>query len=407
MFNGIGVIDSDGHVMEPDALYDEYLEKRFAPLLEELKAQKQRLQAKNFFGIFQQLDTGQFLGREAKGKPLKRAGRRPHGLSTAAAKIVIGHTRKFLKRELVDKRGGFDPQIRINDMDREGIDIAVLFATIASSYCVLKTLDFEVAMIQAFHRWLGDYCTAFPDRLCGVAVVPMRDPARAASMIDEIAKERWVVGVYLSGHIGERLLDDPALYPIWQACQENDLPACFHGGVARPPYGLGTFELSSNLFLQHAAINPFETMRAVGALIGGGVLEQFPRLRVAFLEAGAGWLPFWAERLDEHFELMREYVPFLKRKPSEVIHSENFFLSCDPDEAFLPVVKDYLGADHLLYASDYPHFDGRFPFSVKMTVDRPEFDLATRRKILWENPRRLYSRISATSVRTSRQLAQA
>jgi predicted TIM-barrel fold metal-dependent hydrolase len=406
MFNGIGVIDSDGHVMEPDTLYDEYLERKFFPMLEELKAQKERLQARNFFGIFQQLDTGQHLGRAQRGKSLRRAGRRPHGISTAAAKIVIGHTRKFLWRELADKRGGCDPQIRIKDMDREGIDVAVLFATAASSFCILKTLDFEIAMIKAYHRWLKDYCMAFTSRLCGVAVVPMRDPARAADMIENIAKEKWAVGVYLSGHIGERLLDDPSLHPIWRACENNDLPACFHGGVARPPYGLGTFDLCSNLFLQHAAINPFESMRAIAALIGGGVLELFPKLRVVFLEAGTGWLPFWAERLDDHFELMREYVPLLTRKPSEAIHSENFFISCDPDEAFLPVVTEYIGAEHLLYASDYPHFDGRFPFSVKLTVDRPEFDADTRRKILWHNPKRLYSRIDASSASRILQSAE-
>jgi predicted TIM-barrel fold metal-dependent hydrolase len=407
MFDGVGVIDADGHVMEPDSLYDEYLDKRFIPFLDELKAQKRRLEAKNFFGIFQQLDTGQYLGRAQRGKPLKRAGRRPHGISTAAARIVLGHAKRFLRRELPDKRGGISPEIRIADMDREGIDIAVLFATAASSLCVLKTVDFEVAMIQAYHRWLRDYCMAFPQRLRGVGVVPMRAPARASAMINQLAQEQWVVGIYLSGHIGERLLDDPALDPIWRACQENDLPACFHGGVARPPYGLGTFDLASNLFLQHACVNPFETMRAIASLLGGGVLERFPKLRVVFLEAGAGWLPFWAERLDGHFELMREYVPLLKRKPSEFIRSHNFFISCDPDEAFLPVVTDYLGPDNLLYASDYPHFDGRFPFSVRLTVDRPEFDASTRRKILWDNPRRLYSRLDTKQTTLSSQFATA
>ena len=77
--------------------------------------------------------------------------------------------------------------------------------------------------------------------------------------------------------------------------------------------------MSNNLFMQHSATNPFEVMRGIAALIGGGVMDIFPKLRVAFLEAGVGWLPFWMERLDEHYELMPEYVPFLRRKPSEVI----------------------------------------------------------------------------------------
>jgi predicted TIM-barrel fold metal-dependent hydrolase len=124
------------------------------------------------------------------------------------------------------------------------------------------------------------------------------------------------------------------------------------------------------------------------------VLDLFPKLRCAFLEAGVGWLPFWMERLDEHYELMPEYVPNLKRKPSEVIRSENFFISCDPDEETLPYVVEHVGADRILYASDYPHFDGRFPDTVKFTAGRKEFSPEVRRKILHENPVRLYTRLA-------------
>ena len=375
MFNGIKVIDADGHVMEPNDLYDRYLEAKYQPDLEELKREAARRPSKFFFGMFHQLNTGRPLGVPHPDKPLVRGGRNP-------------------RAEKPDMRGGWDPHIRVKDMDREGIDVAVLFATIVSSFCALKTVDFEIAMIRAYHRWIADYCSAYPHRLKAVAVVPMRDPERAAAIIHEVARTPWAVGVYLSGHVEDRLLDNPGFHPIWQACQDADLPACLHGGTARPPYGLGTFEMTNNLFLQHAATNPFEMMRAAAALIGGGVLDRFERLRVAILEAGVGWLPFWMERLDEHYELMPEYVPFLRRKPSAAIRSENFFISCDPDEETLPFVANFVGPEHILYASDYPHFDGRFPDTVKLTARPKVFPPEVQRKILWENPRRLYSRIS-------------
>jgi predicted TIM-barrel fold metal-dependent hydrolase len=375
MFNGTKVIDVDGHVMEPNELYDQYLEEKYKPDLAELKQQAERMPSKFFFGIFHQLNTGRPLGVPHPDQPLVRTGRKPHG-------------------EKPDMRGGYDPHVRLKDMDREGIDIAVLFATVVSSFCALKTLDFEVAMIGAYHRWLAAYCSASPSRLKGVAVVPMRDGERAAELIRKIAREPWVAGIYLSGHVEDKLLDHPSFHPIWQACQDIDLPACFHGGTARPPYGMGTFEMTNNLFLQHSATNPFEMMRAIGALIGGGVMDLYPKLRVAILEAGVGWLPSWMERLDEHYELMPEYVPFLRRKPSEVIRSENFFISCDPDEETLPFVANFVGPEHILYASDYPHFDGRFPDTVKLTA-RPEvFPPEVQRQILWDNPRRLYKRLS-------------
>jgi len=86
-------------------------------------------------------------------------------------------------------------------------------------------------------------------------------------------------------------------------------------------------------------------------------------------------------------------VPFLKRKPSEVVRSENFFISCDPDEETLPYVVEHVGADHILYASDYPHFDGRYPYTVKLTAGRESFAPDVPRKILHDNPVRLYTRL--------------
>ncbi len=374
MFNGIRVIDADGHVMEPNELYDRYLESKFKPELEELKKIAATRPSKYFFGFFHQLNTGRPLGVAQIDQPLFRSGRKPEG-------------------ETPDPRGGWDPQLRIKDMDREGIDVAVCFATIVSSFCALKSVDFEAAMVRAYHRWLADYCAAYPKRIKGVAVVPMRAPELAAEEIHRVAREPWCVGVYLSSHMEDKLLDHPSFHPIWRACVEEDLPACFHGGTARPPYGLGTFEMGNNLFIQHSATNPFEVMRGIASFIGGGVMDLFPKLRAAFLEAGVGWLPYWMERLDEHFELMPEYVPYLKRKPSEVIRSENFFISCDPDEETLPFVVNFVGADHILYASDYPHFDGRFPHSVKLTARAEVFPPEVQRKILADNPVRLYTRL--------------
>jgi predicted TIM-barrel fold metal-dependent hydrolase len=374
MFDGIRVIDADGHVMEPNELYDRYLDPKFRSDLEDLKRLAATRASHYFFGYFHQLNTGRPLGVAHADEPLVRAVRRP-------------------RPDRPNPRGGFDPHVRVDDMDREGIDVAVIFATIVSSFCALKSVDFEIAMIRAYHRWIADYCSAYPNRLKAVAVVPMRAPERAAEEIHRVAGQPWCVGIYLSSHIEDKLLDHPALHPIWRACVETDLPACFHGGTARPPYGMGTFEMGNNLFLQHSATNPFEVMRGIASFIGGGVPDLFPKLRFAFLEAGVGWLPFWMERLDEHYELMPEYVPNLKRKPSEVIRSENFFISCDPDEETLPFVAEFVGADRILYASDYPHFDARFPNTVKYTAGRKEFSPAVRAKILEDNPRRLYTRL--------------
>src|SRR5215469_3690255 len=169
MFNGIKVIDADGHVMEPNELYDQYIDPKFKPYLDELKRVASTRAGKYFFGIFHQLNTGRPLGIAAPDKPLFRSGRKPHG-------------------ERPDIRGGFDPHIRIKDMEREGIDVAVLFATVVSSFCALDSVAFDVAMIRAYHRWIADYCAAYPRRLKAVVNLPMRAPERAAEELHRVAK---------------------------------------------------------------------------------------------------------------------------------------------------------------------------------------------------------------------------
>ena len=95
MFAGTRVIDSDGHVMEPDALYETYLDSKFRPQLDELILQKNALHAKNFFGIFQKLDTGRPLGVIDPNVRLTRAGRRPRA---EPARVRVARECKWIRQ---------------------------------------------------------------------------------------------------------------------------------------------------------------------------------------------------------------------------------------------------------------------------------------------------------------------
>ena len=95
-----------------------------------------------------------------------------------------------------------------------------------------------------------------------------------------------------------KLLDNPDLYPLYDAAQSLELPLLAHGGTSRPPYGPGSFDLDGAWFLLHSFSNPWAGMAALGALIGGGVFDMFPTLRVGIIETGGGWLPLALDRLD-------------------------------------------------------------------------------------------------------------
>jgi predicted TIM-barrel fold metal-dependent hydrolase len=130
---------------------------------------------------------------------------------------------------------------------------------------------------------------------------------------------------------------------------------------------------------------PFELMIAMMHMIGEGVFDRFPRLRVGFMEGGAGWLPFWMERLDEHVEKLAPQMPDLRRRPSEIIQSEQVVLTCESEESGLNRVLEAAGPGTVLYASDYCHWDCNFPDSVKDICQARDLSDTQKERILGRN----------------------
>jgi len=183
-------------------------------------------------------------------------------------------------------------------------------------------------------------------------------------------------------------LDDPELYSFFAEAERLSVPVCIHAGA-----GDGTaagIERFDHPFYTHAMTHPFEQMIGVLCVVVGGLLEKLPRLKVAFMEAGAGWVPYWMERLDEHFEYLRPTVPWLTKPPSEYMRSGQLFYAFEPDERTLPFVIDFVGEDCLIFASDYNHSDSKFPHTVKTVTDRKDVPQEVIPKIMGENAARLY-----------------
>jgi predicted TIM-barrel fold metal-dependent hydrolase len=130
-------------------------------------------------------------------------------------------------------------------------------------------------------------------------------------------------------------------------------------------------------------------MKAMISMICGGVFEYFPRLRVAFLEANTGWLPFWLARMERDVELYREWdAPFLKLSPREYFQ-RNCWVGCEGEEKELRFVIEEVGDTNIVFSTDYPHHDSEFPHSVEEFLKLPIPD-ASKRKILWDNCARFY-----------------
>jgi predicted TIM-barrel fold metal-dependent hydrolase len=121
------------------------------------------------------------------------------------------------------------------------------------------------------------------------------------------------------------------------------------------------------------------------------LLEVFPDLRVAFLEAGCGWVPFWMEHMDEEWEKRKFDAPSLTAKPSESMKCSRVYVSCEPEEQTIPYVAQWIGENNILYASDYPHWDCNFLESVSTLINRSDVSDVLKRKIFFDNPQRYYA----------------
>jgi predicted TIM-barrel fold metal-dependent hydrolase len=288
---------------------------------------------------------------------------------------------------------GFDAPSYLRAMDAQRIDAAVLFPSMGLFVPYLPELDEAeaAAACGAYNAWAAEYCSAAPSRLAAVGVVPQRTPARAAAEARRAA-ELGLVGVLVRpNHVGDAYLDDAAFDPLYDALEETGLVLGVHEalGVRAPTIGRDRFE---SFAARHACSHPLEQMTAATAILLGGVCERHPGLRVAFLESGTGWLPYWLARLDEHHEwLGGTELAALSLRPSEYF-ARQCVISSDPEDALAAFTIGRVGADHVMWASDFPHPDAAFPDALDVFLRRLDgVDLeADARPVLWDTPARFY-----------------
>jgi predicted TIM-barrel fold metal-dependent hydrolase len=246
------------------------------------------------------------------------------------------------------------------------------------------------AICRAYNRWLRDFCEYEPDRLVGVALVGLQDPELAIADARYAVTELGMAGVMIrpNPYCG-RNLHHPAYDGFYAALAELGAPLATHegGGVFMPEYGYDRFE---EHIINHAMCHPMEQMGAVASFTIGGVMERHPLLKVAILEAGGTWLPYWLSRLDEHVEWLRDVeAKHLSMLPSEYFRRQGW-IGFETDEPGLQGLVEYIGADRLLWASDYPHPDASFPGMVDELFDANGLTPDDIRTIVAGNPLELY-----------------
>ena len=279
---------------------------------------------------------------------------------------------------------GISMEDRIADMKEEGIEISVLYPTMGLNIGHVREPEYAMAVCRAYNDYMGDIYAAHP-QFPFVALVAPQNSAGCAAELRRAVTEKGAVGAVLTCHAHGKNLAKPEFYDFYATAEELGVPVSVHPNA----YGAEGVSRLDTFPEIHCVGFPVELLIQVTAIMFGGIPERFPKLKMAFLEAGIGWVPYWMDRMDEHWEKRAEEVPLCKKAPSEYMAGGNMFFSFESEDRQVTHTLGSISADNLLYASDYPHWDYS-PGSAKEIFERDDLSDEVKRKAFIDNPRRYY-----------------
>ena len=280
-----------------------------------------------------------------------------------------------------------DPAARLRTMDFMGVDHQMLYPTTLYAR-MTRDPGFEAALMRSYNRYVGQQCRSFPKRLKWAGLLPLRDVRQGLEAIEEMAKLGATAAV-VYGTAGDRLLCDPSFAPVWDELHRSGLPLCVHMGMSYPPF----LELCNGLFTAHGIGMSLPAMMAFVAIVGCGMLDRYPNLKVGFLEFGAEWILYMVPRLDHYLPIDRSQMPVKSDLSQTTIEKQaksgRIFIAGEADDRMLREEIELLGEDQILYSSDLPHGEGRHD-AAKEILARQDISDFQKRKILYGNAVKLF-----------------
>ena len=365
--NRFKVMDSDMHIMEPADLWQRYMEPAFKDRAPVGKSRFHR-----------------DLGVTVEGREVEMA---------ISPGFQAGRQKEREVRDpfYTDGEGsGWDPGSQVRAMDVEGIDVAVLFPSRGLNVLGLTGIDpgLAAAICRAYNNWLYDYCKEHPGRLYGAGMVAPHDVELAVSEVRRCAEDLGFKGIFMRPNMVNDLNWHDSHYdPLWAECQRLGIPVGWHES-GNPPTVPQVGDNFATSMLHHTCAHPLGMMVTVVSACGGGILERFPELKFAFLEANCAWVPWLLWRLDEHYGWRGYEQPELTMYPSEYFKRQ-CFASIEPDESPAKYVGDLGYGDTIVFSTDYPHPDSKYPHAVDSFLEM-ELSEDTKRRYLWDNCAKLY-----------------
>jgi predicted TIM-barrel fold metal-dependent hydrolase len=299
-----------------------------------------------------------------------------------------------------------DPELRLKDQDRDGVQAEVLYGILGSS-TRMGDPEAAVEMIRVYNDWLADFCDTHPERFAGLACIPSAPIDAAVAEVKRVIKRGSVRGVDVANTLDMPSLYDPYWNPLWDAVDDSGLPLHFHTVGGRMPDAIrktlwgsawgekvdGTidFRVARAGFAVHISGFQIYMSTILMSLVYGGVLERHPRMRVVIGEGGIGWIPYILDHMDLEWEDQFKDLG-LSMKPSDYWRRQGR-ATYQSDRIGIKLL-DELGEDNVMWGSDFPHPDGVWPDSTEVIGrELGHLSAAVRRKIVCENAGKLYGLI--------------
>lgn len=336
------IIDADGHVLEKDSELHDFLEGRYRNM--------PRFETYSFF-------------------PSLDGWNRGFGVPGKDSQVPASRWLEFL--------------------DELGVHTTVLYPTGGLALGLVQNPEWACVLSRAYNSWISERFTKQSPRLRAVALLPVHEPVEAAKELRRARELGLVAGLLPAVTVLTKGYGHTDFDPIYEEAEKLDMPLAVHGAPSR---GMG-FDFFNKFLHVHTLEHPFAILIQFTHMVFEGLFERFPRLRVAFLEAGSGWIPYMMDRMDEEFEKPYGFqAPLLKKNPSEYIRSGQVWTTCEVEEKALVHVLRQFNPRCLMWPSDYPHerLPDMFKRDIPDFLGREDISDEEKRLILYENPKRFY-----------------
>lgn len=299
--------------------------------------------------------------------------------------------KKFLESGIEDALpGGWDPAERLKDMERDGIEAAVLYTTFGFVLFQIEDAALQEACFRVYNDWLAEFCSYAPKQLAGLALIPLFDVERGRQELERCRKMGLRGALIWASPPEEQPYSLPLYDSFWATAQDLAMPLSLHLATGRRKESK-IDESNMTEFWVNLIARPHEIQHSFLTLIFAGVLERFPQLKFVSAENDIAWAPHVFERADKYFRRFKQgYNASLSLKPSEYFRRQLYVTFID-DPMGLKTYRFIDGANNVMWSTDYPHQASTFPRTQEF-VERefqgvPEED---KRKILRDNAAKLY-----------------